>query len=286
MDAVIVVEENKAYCKKLREVKKGDNIVCGISAIKVVPEFKERDRQDFEFMSNEVSSEKRVEILVKRLAKKMKELKKQNKKIVFVAGPVVVHTGGSDALAKLIKLGYVSVLLSGNALAVHDIENALYGTSLGIDVKTGVGVNHGHKNHMRAINAIYKAGSMKQAVEKGVLKTGIMYECIKNNVDYVLAASLRDDGPLPEVYTDMLEAQDAYSDAIKDAEMAIMLSTMLHSIGTGNMLPGWVKTICVDINPAVVTKLADRGSMQTIGVVTDVGLFLKLLIEEIENHKP
>jgi lysine-ketoglutarate reductase/saccharopine dehydrogenase-like protein (TIGR00300 family) len=278
MDAVIVISGTRAGCVKLRDVKKGDRIVCGHGGIRVKPEFKDRDRSDFAFMSNEVSSEKKVELAVRTLAR---ELKKTRPRLVVVAGPVVVHTGGASGLCKLIQKGYVSALLTGNALAVHDIEQCLFGTSLGIDTKTGVPQREGHKNHMRAINAINHAGGISQAVKKGVLTSGIMHTCVQAKVPYVLAGSLRDDGPLPDTITDMNKAQEAYAKQIKGADIVLMLSSMLHSIATGNMLPSWVKTICVDINPSVVTKLMDRGSSQALGVVTDVGLFLHLLARRI-----
>ena len=278
MDAVIVLKGKRALCTKLRDVKKGDRIVVGHSGIRVRPESKDRERSDFAFMTNEVSSEKKVELAVTRLAR---ELKSGKTRLVVVAGPVVVHTGGSDGLCKLLKKGYVKALLAGNALAVHDIEQALFGTSLGIDTKSGVPVREGHKNHMRAINAIHGAGGIERAVKKGLLKTGIMHQCVKSKVPYVLAGSLRDDGPLPETITDMNRAQEAYAKHLVGATTVLMLSSMLHSIATGNMLPSWVRTLCVDINPSVVTKLMDRGSSQALGVVTDVGLFLHLLARRI-----
>lgn len=278
MDAVIAVRKNRAESVKLRDIRKGDLIVCGLTGIKITPEFKQRDRKDFEFMSAEISSEKKVELAVDEVALL---LKNNGKKTVVVAGPVVIHTGAAGALSKLIKKGYVQALLSGNALAVHDIEQVLYGTSLGVDTNTGKQVEGGHKNHIRAINQVYKHGSIRKMVKAGVLKSGIMHTCIKHNTPFVLAGSLRDDGPLPETINDMVKAQAAYSRALKGVEIVIMLSTMLHSIATGNMIPAWIKTICVDINPSVVTKLADRGSKQTIGIVTDVGLFLKLLASRL-----
>ncbi len=278
MDAAIVVKSKKAFCCKLRDLKKGDWVVMGHEGIRIVPEAKSRDRAEFSFMSNEVSSERKVELAVKKIAKLLKD---KNEKLVVVAGPVVVHTGGGPALCKLLRKGYVKALLAGNALAVHDIEEALYGTSLGVDTKTGRPIEHGHQHHMRAINAIRLAGDIPSAVRKGVLKSGIMHECVKSKVPFVLAGSLRDDGPLPEVITDLIEAQAAYGKYLKNASVVLMLSSMLHSIAVGNMLPSWVKTICVDINPAVVTKLSDRGSSQAWGVVTDVGLFLHLLAREL-----
>jgi lysine-ketoglutarate reductase/saccharopine dehydrogenase-like protein (TIGR00300 family) len=281
MDAVIVVSDDRAVCRKLRDVRVGDRVICGVSGIRVIPEFQERDRHGFAFMSNEISSERRVEIGVARIAAMIREIKAGSGRMAVVAGPVVVHTGGSTHFKELVRAGYVDVLLAGNAIAVHDVEQALFGTSLGVDHETGRAIEGGHRNHMRAINTICRAGGLKQAVETGVLTSGVMYECIRHGVDYVLAGSIRDDGPLPDTIMDLREAQDRYAKALDGVKLVLALSTMLHGIGVGNMLPSWVKMICVDINPAVVTKLADRGSSQTIGLVTDVGLFLHLLAEQL-----
>ena len=284
MDAVIVVDGATAACRKLRDVKAGEHVVCGHVGIRVTPEFKERDRLGFAFMSNDVSSERRVEGSVSRIAQMMRDVKAGGGRIAVVAGPVVVHTGGVEHFSTLIRHGYVDVVLAGNALAVHDIEFALSGTSLGIDLVAGAPVEQGHRNHMAAINTINRAGSIREAVEKGVLKSGVMYECVKKGVDFVLAGSIRDDGPLPETVMDLIEAQERYAAALSNnVHMVLMLSSMLHSIGVGNMLPSWVRVVCVDINPAVVTKLSDRGSQQTVGVVTDVGLFLHRLAEALRN---
>ena len=282
MDAVIVASGGQAECRKLRDVKGGDPIVCGHDGIRVTPEFRERDRLGFAFMNNDVSSERRVEGSVARIAQMMHEVKKGGGRIAVVAGPVVVHTGGVEHFSELIRRGYVDVVLAGNALAVHDIEFALSGTSLGIDLVAGAPVEQGHRNHMAAINTINRAGSIRAAVESGILKSGVMYECIRHGIDFVLAGSIRDDGPLPETVMDLVDAQEQYAAALtSNVQMVLMLSSMLHSIGVGNMLPSWVRVVCVDINPAVVTKLSDRGSAQTIGVVTDVGLFLHRLAEAL-----
>ena len=282
MDAVIVIENGRPVCRKLRDVKTGDAIVCGHEGIRVTPEFRERDRLGFAFMSNDVSSERRVEGSVARIAAMMREVRKAGGRIAVVAGPVVVHTGGAEHFAELIRAGYVNAVLAGNALAVHDIEFALSGTSLGIDLVAGAPVEQGHRNHVAAINTINRAGSIRAAVEKGVLKSGVMYECVKHGVEYVLAGSIRDDGPLPETEMDLIAAQEHYAEVLSNnVQLVLMLSSMLHSIGVGNMLPSWVRVVCVDINPAVVTKLSDRGSMQTVGVVTDVGLFLHRLAEAL-----
>jgi lysine-ketoglutarate reductase/saccharopine dehydrogenase-like protein (TIGR00300 family) len=198
----------------------------------------------------------------------------------------VVHTGGVEHFAELIRLGYVDTVLAGNALAVHDVEYALSGTSLGIDLIAGAPVVQGHRNHMAAINTINRAGGIQQAVELGVLRSGVMYECVRHGVDYVLAGSIRDDGPLPDTLMDLLDAQERYAEALSNnVQLVLMLSSMLHSIGVGNMLPSWVRVVCVDINPAVVTKLSDRGSSQTVGVVTDVGLFLHRLAEALRGEE-
>ena len=256
MDAVIVIEQGRALCRKLRNVRVGDAVVCGVEGIRVAPEFRERDRHGFAFMTNEISSERRVETGVARIADMMRELKTSGGRIAVVAGPVVIHTGGTKYFCDLIAAGFVDVLLAGNAIAVHDVENALYGT-LGVDSETGKAIEGGHRHHMRAINTICRVGGLRQAVEQGVLKSGVMYECIRHNVDFLLAGSIRDDGPLPETIMDLLEAQERYAEALEGVKLVIVLSSMLHGIGVGNMLPSWVRMVCVDINPAVVTKLAD-----------------------------
>jgi len=284
MDAIIVVEEDLALCKKLRDIKKGDLIVCGDTGVKTIDiDDGSDDKGDsFNFMNNHVSSERRNDMLIRNLAH---DLFLNNKKLTLVAGPIVVHTGGDYYLTQLIKQNYIDSLLTGNALAVHDIEKSLYGTSLGVCAKSGKTTHNGYKNHMRAINQIMKYGSIKNAVESSFLRSGIMYECVKNDVPFVLAGSLRDDGPLPDTINDMIEAQDAYNEYLQNADIVLVLGTMLHGIASGNMLPANIDMICVDINPAVVTKLSDRGSGQAIGIVTDVGLFLNLLVNEIEKLK-
>ncbi|HET7221434.1 MAG TPA: TIGR00300 family protein [Vicinamibacterales bacterium] len=281
MDAVIAIDGGSPICRKLRDVKIGDQIVCGLGGLRIAPEFRDRERTDFSFMSNEVSSERRVESSVGRIAAMVHETKKRGERVVFVAGPVVIHTGGAAYFIDLIRRGYVDAVLAGNALAVHDAEQALFGTSLGVDLEAGVPVQGGHRHHMRAINAINRAGGLTPAVETGVLTSGVMVECVKAGVEFVLAGSIRDDGPIVDTITDMIEAQNRYADVLASAGMVIVLSTMLHGIGVGNMLPAWVPVVCVDINPAVVTKLADRGSSQTIGLVTDVGLFLHQLAKRL-----
>jgi len=287
MDGVIIAIGDRAECRKLRDVKAGEPVVCGHAGIRVTPEFRERDRHGFAFMSNDVSSERRVEGSVARIAQMMRDVRRAGGRIAVVAGPVVVHTGGVEHFSALIRDGYVDVVLAGNALAVHDVEFALSGTSLGIDLVAGAPVEQGHRNHMAAINTINRAGSLRAAVEAGVLTSGVMYECVKHGVEYVLAGSIRDDGPLPDTLMDLVEAQERYAAALaQNVHMVLMLSSMLHSIGVGNMLPSWVRVVCVDINPAVVTKLSDRGSSQTVGIVTDVGLFLHRLAEALRAEAP
>src|SRR5580700_1704004 len=284
MDAMIVVRDAEASCRRLRDLKAGDLVVTGMRGIRVSPESKERDRLAFAFMSNEISSERQVETAVRQTAALARQTKEQGKTIVAVAGPVVVHTGGVAGLSRLIRRHWVDAVLSGNALGVHDIESALFGTSLGIRLADGRQDEHGHRNHMRAINAIYHAGSIPAAVASGRLTSGVMYECVKAGVPFVLAGSLRDDGPLPETITDMNLAQDAYAVELRNAGVVLCLSSMLHSIAVGNMLPAWVRVVCVDINPAVPTKVSDRGTGHAVGVVTDVGLFLELLAKELTGE--
>lgn len=277
MDALIVIEKGRALCRRLRDIRRGDRIVCGQHGIRVVPESKERDRLSFAFMTNGISSERQVETAVRQTASLVRQTIENGQRVVVVAGPVVVHTGGGPALAELIRAGFVHSLLSGNALGVHDVESALHGTSLGVRLADGRLEDHGHRNHMRAINAIYHAGGIRQAVEAGKLTSGVLYQCVQSNVPFVLAGSLRDDGPLPDTITDMNLAQNLYQEQLRGAGLVLCLGSMLHSIAVGNMCPSWVKIICIDINPAVATKVSDRGTGQAIGVITDVGLFLDLL---------
>jgi len=281
MDALVVVGNGRAHCRRMRDIRAGDLVVTGMRGIRVLPEAKERDRLAFAFMSNGVSSERQVETAVKQTAALIRQTLEAGKKVVVVAGPVVVHTGGARGLAAMIRHGFVHAVLSGNALGVHDIEAALYGTSLGLRLSDGRQEEHGHRNHMRAINAVYHCGGVKQAVESGRVRSGVLYECVKAGVPFVLAGSLRDDGPLPDTITDMNEAQDAYAAQIKGAGLVLCLGSMLHSIATGNMSPSWVKIVCVDINPAVATKVSDRGTGQAVGVVADVGMFLDLLSKSL-----
>lgn len=279
MDCGIVVRDGRARTIAMSDVRAGDPIVCGRDGIKVTPLEKPRGRENqiFSFMSSEISSEKPQGLLVERIAEKARAVREAGDKILWVLGPAVVHTGSIEAFRALVRGGWVDVVFAGNALATHDCEAALYGTSLGVSLEHGVPAEHGHTHHIRAINAVRRAGSFRAAVEQGLLTTGIMHALVTNDVDYVLAGSVRDDGPMPEVITDMIEAQRQMRARVPGLGLAIMVSTMLHSIATGNILPATVPLVCVDINPAAVTKLVDRGSTQSIGMVTDVGLFLRQL---------
>ena len=286
MDCLVVVDEDekRAFVKPIADVKAGDKIVVGLDGVRVTPPHRSREEQQvFEFMNSDVSSEKPLMNLINSIASEMKEIKAKGGKIGIVGGPAIVHTGSGKYLAALVKEGYIDVIMAGNALATHDIESNLFGTSLGIEVETGKIVAHGHTHHMRAINRINNSGSIKEAVEDGTLTGGIMYECVKNDVPFVLAGSIRDDGPLPDVITDTAEAQKIMRHYAQEVDMVIMIATMLHSIATGNLLPSRVKSICVDINPSTVTKLSDRGSAQVVGIVTDIGTFLPLLYNAIQE---
>ncbi|MDO5835994.1 MAG: TIGR00300 family protein [Methanobacterium sp.] len=286
MDCMIVVdpETPKAIIKPIGRIEKGDLVVVGREGIKVMAPQRPRGKKGvFEFMGSDASSEKPLQTLIKSIAQEIREIKSRGGKIAVVGGPAIIHTGSGPVLAQMVKERLVDVIFAGNALATHDIESALYGTSLGMCVKTGEAVARGHRHHIYAINQINQAGSIKDAVEQDVLKKGVMYECVKNDVPFVLAGSIRDDGPLPDVITDIIEAQDEMRKYVQGVDMVIMIATMLHSIAVGNILPSQVKSICVDINPATVTKLGDRGSAQVLGIVTDVGAFLPMLYHEI-NH--
>ncbi|MGI0034693.1 MAG: TIGR00300 family protein [Nitrososphaera sp.] len=286
MDKCIAVDTRRktAECKMVRDVVKGDMIVVGERGVKIIPEERPREGVDiFQFMSSASSSERPTQHIARKVATDIYNTKKQGGKIIVVSGPVVVHSGASEALASLIRMGFVDGLLAGNAIAVHDIENSLMGTSLGMKVRDGTLAIRGHRNHMHAINEVFKAGGIKEMVEKKILKSGVMYECVRNNVPFVLAGSIRDDGPLPDVITDVVDAQRKYKEVAKGSNMVLMLSTMLHSIAVGNMLPASVKVVAVDISQPVVTKLIDRGTAQAIGIVTDVGAFLPIVVDFLKQ---
>ncbi|MBE9237259.1 TIGR00300 family protein [Anabaena aphanizomenioides LEGE 00250] len=290
MDGAIAISSTAnglvARCKILRDLEIGEQVVVDVQGIRTIRKTESREQrnaQEFSFMSSGVSSERRVELVVEQVAWELRKIRDAGGKVVVTAGPVVIHTGGGEHLSRLIREGYVQGLLGGNAIAVHDIEQNMMGTSLGVDMKRGVAVRGGHRHHLKVINAIRRFGSITKAVDAGVITSGVMYECVKNDVPFVLAGSIRDDGPLPDTQMNLILAQQEYAQIIQGAEMILMLSSMLHSIGVGNMTPAGVKMVCVDINPAVVTKLSDRGSIESVGVVTDVGLFLSLLIQQLDK---
>ncbi len=290
MDGAIAITQTDngifAQCKLLRDLEVGDQVIVDVLGIRTVrkPESREqRNTQEFSFMSAGVSSERRVELVVEQVAWELRKIRDGGGKVVVTAGPVVIHTGGGDHLAQLIRQGYVQALLAGNAIAVHDIEQAIMGTSLGVDMQRGIAVRGGHRHHLKVINTIRRYGSIAKAVSAGVIRSGVMYECVHNHVPFCLAGSIRDDGPLPDTEMDLIKAQTEYAQLLKGTDMILMLSSMLHSIGVGNMTAAGVKMVCVDINPAVVTKLSDRGSVESVGVVTDVGLFLSLLVQQLDS---
>lgn len=284
MDKCIVLRKNRAFCVPIRDVKKGDKIIVGEEGIKITPPERPREGVNvFEFMGSNSSSERPTQHIAKQVAQDIYKTKRSGGKIILVGGPAIVHTGAADSVAELIRGGYIHAVLAGNALAVHDIEFATLGTSLGMNVHDGTLAIRGHRNHMDTINAVFKAGSISKMVKTHKLKKGIMYECVKKEIPFVLAGSIRDDGPLPDVITDVTEAQRRYKSVLKDAKIVMMVSTMLHSIATGNMLPADVKVIVVDINQPTVTKLMDRGTWQALGIVSDVGAFLPLISSEIKK---
>jgi lysine-ketoglutarate reductase/saccharopine dehydrogenase-like protein (TIGR00300 family) len=285
MDCGILVdaEGTAARCIPMTDVRVGDRIVVGRQGLRVFPAETAARSNLFEFMASPVSSEKPKGVTVREIAAAMKRTKEAGEKILAVLGPAIVHTGSVEHICHLIRTGYLNILFAGNALATHDIEQALFGTSLGISLDRGLPMEEGHEHHLRAINTIRRLGGIRRAVERGALKSGVMYECVRHNVPFLLAGSIRDDGPLPEVITDVLEAQRRMREMIHGVGFCLMMATMLHSIATGNLLPAWVKVACVDINPATVTKLTDRGSVQTVGVVTDVEPFLRALVAELNR---
>ena len=289
MDCGIVVdpEGGAARCIPMTAVKTDDLILVGRRGTRVFPPEAEMRRHElFEFMASPVSSERPKAVSVREIAGAMRKTRAAGDKVLAVLGPAVVHTGGSELVAKMVRDGFINVLFAGNALATHDMEQAFYGTSLGVSLDKGLPTDEGHEHHLRTINTIRRLGGIKKAVEAGRLKSGIMYECVKRNVPFVLAGSIRDDGPLPEVVTDSLAAQDAMRRLIPGVGFCLMVATTLHSVAVGNLLPAAVKVACVDISPATVTKLMDRGSTQTVGIVSDAEPFLRALVTELDKTAP
>ena len=282
MDCGVVVDRERktARCVPMTEVRQGESVVMGNVGVRVLPESRSTNPHSFEFMNSAVSTEKPKGVAIREIAQQLADAKESGKAAV-VGGPAIVHTGSGEFLCELLRGGYVDLLLAGNALATHDIERSMYGTSLGVHLDSGDIVEAGHEHHLRSINRIRRAGGIRQAVENGTLKSGIMYECVKNNVDYLLAGSIRDDGPLPDVVTDGLQAQREMREKLKGVTFCLMIATTLHSIAVGNLLPAWVQVVCVDINPSTVIKLNDRGSFQTVGLVTDVAPFMRQLVDEL-----
>jgi len=283
MDVTIAIDRDasRAFARPMHEVKKGDEVVIGHDGIRVLPFARARTREAFAFMQSDVSSEKVKVLAIHEIAHQMREARARGGKILFVLGPAVIHTGAGRYVAELIRRGYVQVIFGGNAIVTHDVEAALFGTSLGVDLRTGEQAEGGHRNHLRAINAIRAVGSLEKAMENGLLHSGLTYEALKRHIPMVLAGSVRDDGPMPGVINDMQEAQRRMREEVVGVEMAIIVASMLHAIATGNLLPATVRTVVVDINPAVVTKLSDRGSFQAAGLVTDAELFLRELVETL-----
>jgi lysine-ketoglutarate reductase/saccharopine dehydrogenase-like protein (TIGR00300 family) len=281
MDAVLVLREGVPCCAKQGQVREGELVALRGSGIRVRPPERSRDFSVFGFMSNDVSAEINKGIVISGTAREMRKTREGGGKIAVVAGPAIVHSGGDESLAVLVSEGWVNVLLTGNAFAAHDLEKSILRTSLGICQMSGRAVEGGSRHHLYAINAVNRAGGIRSAVESGLVTSGVMYEAVRHNVPFVLAGSIRDDGPLRDVITDTLEAQKAYAEALKGIGMCLMLASALHSIAVGNLLPARVKTVCVDMAESVPVKLANRGTMHAIGLVTDVGFFLERLEAEL-----
>lgn len=287
MDCGIVIDdaagEPSAHCVPMHRVRQGEPVVAGDTGVRVRPLERPDASDAFAFMGSEVSTERPKERVIAAIAQAMRETRAQGEKILFVGGPAIMHTGAGGALEALIAGGWIDTLFAGNALATHDIERALYGTSLGVELATGATAAEGHEHHLRAINTIRSVGGIRQAVESGVLRSGIMHACVLHGVAYVLAGSIRDDGPLPDVITDSIVAQDAMRAGVRGVGVALMVATTLHSVATGNLLPATVRTICVDSDADSVIKLMDRGTHQAFGLVTDCEYFLKELAAQLKG---
>jgi lysine-ketoglutarate reductase/saccharopine dehydrogenase-like protein (TIGR00300 family) len=285
MDCAIAVDPagGRAWTVALSDVVRGEQLVVGHEGVRVTPLERPRTQpQVFAFMGSSVSSEKPKALLIHEIAERLRGIRERHGRVILVGGPVLVHTGTRDHVASLIREGYVNVLFAGNGLATHDIEMAMFGTSLGVSLSQGIPQEGGHEHHLRAINRVRRAGSIRAVVDQGLLTNGIMHACVTAGATFILAGSIRDDGPLPDVVSDTLEAQRLMrAEVRKGVDLVLVLSSMLHGIATGNLLAAGVTTVCVDINPAVVTKLADRGSFQAIGLVMDVEGFVRELCADL-----
>jgi lysine-ketoglutarate reductase/saccharopine dehydrogenase-like protein (TIGR00300 family) len=284
MDCGVAVDRSarSARCVPMNDVKQGMQFIVGHGGVRVFPHERSEASHGFEFMNSAVSTEKPKGVAIRQVAQELFRARAEGKTLL-VGGPAIVHTGSVPHLSRLIRDGYINMLFAGNALATHDIEQAMFGTSLGVRLDCGDIVEAGHEHHLRAINRIRRLGGIRAAVDQGALTSGVMYECVRHDVDFLLAGSIRDDGPLPEVITDTMEAQDRMREKIKGITFCLMIATTLHSIAVGNLLPAWVKVVCVDINPSTAIKLSDRGSFQTVGLVTDVEPFMRSLVAEISS---
>ncbi|MCK6446446.1 MAG: TIGR00300 family protein [Planctomycetes bacterium] len=283
MDCALVLRAGVPTCVKQRHVRLGEPVALRGPGIRVKPLERSRSKNDFGFMSNDVSMEVNKHVVVAAAARAMREARARGERIAYVLGPAIVHSGGDVALVKLVRAGWVDVVLSGNAFAAHDLEKSLLRTSLGVCQMSGRAVEGGSRNHLWAINAVNRAGSIRRAVESGIVKSGVMHELVKKDVPFVLAGSIRDDGPLADVIVDVLKAQEAYAAALKNVGVCLMLASALHSIAVGNLLPARVRTVAVDMTEALPTKLGNRGTLQAIGLVTDVGYFLERLANELQT---
>src|SRR3954453_8936160 len=283
---IVLLSDGRARTTPMHRVRAGDRVVVGMEGVRVAAPEKPRGVSLFEFMASEVSSEKPKALLVANVAERLRTVRAEGGKILAVCGPAVIHTGAGPAVAALVRHGWIDILFAGNGFASHDIESNVMGTSLGVSVIEGTTTEGGHSNHVRVINEVRRYGSIAAAVDAGYIDGGVMYECVRHDVPFVLGGSVRDDGPLPDVYVNVVEAADAMRYVLPGISVALMLASTLHAIATGNVLPASVETYCVDINQAVVTKLADRGSHQALGIVTDVGLFLGGLVDQLVSDQP
>ena len=290
MDCAVIVERDgdgpRAHTEVLNAIEEGDTVVTGEAGIRVRPPERPRGRDGaFGFMQGGVSSERPSETTISNIAEAIAETKAKGGKVLAVCGPALIHSGAREDFARLVREGYVDMLSAGNGFAVHDLERDLYGTSLGMDTESLDHPRKGHKHHIYTISEVIRAGGIEAAIEEGLVDSGVMYECVQNDASYVIAGSIRDDGPLPETITDAVEAQNAIREQAHEADLVLVLSTLLHSVAMGNCLPSTAKTVCVDINPATVTLLLDRGSAQAVGMVTDIGTFVPMLAEHLFDER-
>jgi lysine-ketoglutarate reductase/saccharopine dehydrogenase-like protein (TIGR00300 family) len=287
INSAIAVDRKKSSARAVKffDVNKGDEIVVGHQGVRVVPVQRSTTHTDlFQFINAIIDADEPKSAIIRELSEELRRVHAGKGKIAIVAGPAIVRTGAGQHLVRLIESRYVDRLFAGNSFAAYDVERALFGTSLGISPDLAF-ARGGHENHLRAINTIREAGGISAAVHQKILTRGVMHACVCRNVDIVLTGAIRDEGPIPGVTTDIIEAQKVMRKKLADVTHVMLLATIQHSLAVASMLAPTVKTVCVDIDPSAVEKAVEHQPLQSIGLVTDVEPFLRELANSLRESR-